>query len=146
MYLIRFRTYNTTPNKNLWGQGASERKSAAKYLYWSISMKSRHLGFGVFIDIWSMGKGEGASFLAFHVHKERPRLTALPFSLSDHKENGRGVYNSGLLMCISFSKGWLTESIKGRDETRGVCPLSWSVFAPLCQFHMPIWCPLGCPN
>ncbi len=57
------------------------------------------------------GGGGGASFLAFHVHKERPLLTALPFSLSDHKENGRGVYNSGLLMCISFSKGWLTEYI-----------------------------------
>ncbi len=37
---------------NLGGKGATER--AAKYLCWSIFKKSRHLGFGVFIDIWSM--------------------------------------------------------------------------------------------
>jgi hypothetical protein len=37
------------------GIGASDRKTpAAKYLYWSIFLKSRHLGFDVFIDIWSM--------------------------------------------------------------------------------------------
>ncbi len=37
------------------GEGASDRYSpAAKYLYWTIFKKSRHLGFGVFIDIWSM--------------------------------------------------------------------------------------------
>jgi hypothetical protein len=28
---------------------------AAKYLYWSIFKKDRHFGFGVFLDIWSMG-------------------------------------------------------------------------------------------
>ncbi len=39
------------PNKNLEGEGASDRWTpAAKYLYWSIFKKSRHLGFGVFID------------------------------------------------------------------------------------------------
>jgi hypothetical protein len=27
---------------------------AAKSLYWTIFKKSRHLGFGVFMDIWSM--------------------------------------------------------------------------------------------
>jgi hypothetical protein len=32
---------------------------AAKYLYWSIFKKSRHLGFGVFIYIWSMGRRTG---------------------------------------------------------------------------------------
>jgi hypothetical protein len=30
------------------------QNTAAEYLYWSICKKSRHLGFGVFIDIWSM--------------------------------------------------------------------------------------------
>jgi hypothetical protein len=30
------------------------RNTAAKYLYWSIFRKSRHLGFGVCKDIWSM--------------------------------------------------------------------------------------------
>jgi hypothetical protein len=44
-----------TPNKNLGGEGVSDRETpAAKYLYWSIFKKSRHLGFSVFIDIWSM--------------------------------------------------------------------------------------------
>jgi hypothetical protein len=32
---------------------------AAKYLYWPICKKSRHLGFGVFIYIWSMGRRIG---------------------------------------------------------------------------------------
>ncbi len=37
------------------GEGTSDRYSpAAKYLYWSVFKKSRHLGFGVFIDSWSM--------------------------------------------------------------------------------------------
>ncbi len=37
------------------GSGASVKYTpAAKYLYWSIFKKSRHLGFGIFIDIWSM--------------------------------------------------------------------------------------------
>ncbi len=37
------------------GEGASDRQtSAAKYLYWSIFKKSRHLGFGVFIGIRSL--------------------------------------------------------------------------------------------
>jgi hypothetical protein len=46
----------TIPNKNQVGEGASDRYSPQtdKYLYWSIFEKSRHLGFGVFIDIWSM--------------------------------------------------------------------------------------------
>ncbi len=36
----------------IWGEGASIRYSpAAKYLYWLIFKKNRHLGFGVFIDI-----------------------------------------------------------------------------------------------
>ena len=30
---------------------------AVKFFYWSIFKKSRHLGFGVFIDIWSMTPG-----------------------------------------------------------------------------------------
>ncbi len=35
--------------------GASDRYSpAVKYIYWSILKKSRHLGFGVLIDIRSM--------------------------------------------------------------------------------------------
>jgi hypothetical protein len=34
------------------GEGASHRYSpAAKYLYWSINKKSRHLRFGIFLDI-----------------------------------------------------------------------------------------------
>jgi hypothetical protein len=34
--------------------GETDRQTpAAKYLYWSIFKQSRHLGFGVFIDIWS---------------------------------------------------------------------------------------------
>jgi len=46
---------STTPNKNQRGEGASDWKTpAAKYLYWLIFKKSGHLGFGVFIDIWSM--------------------------------------------------------------------------------------------
>ncbi len=32
----------------------TEKIPAAKYLYRSIFKKSRHLGFGVFIDIWPM--------------------------------------------------------------------------------------------
>ncbi len=38
------------PNKNLGGEGSSYRYTpAAKYLYWSIFKKSRHLGF-----VWSL--------------------------------------------------------------------------------------------
>jgi hypothetical protein len=37
------------------GSDALDRLTpAAKYLYWSIFKKSRHLRLGVFIDIWSM--------------------------------------------------------------------------------------------
>jgi hypothetical protein len=37
------------------GEGASDRSTpAAKYFYCSIYKKSRHVGFGVFIHIWSM--------------------------------------------------------------------------------------------
>jgi hypothetical protein len=36
------------------GGGLRQISPAAKYLEWSIFKKSRHLGFGVFIDIWSM--------------------------------------------------------------------------------------------
>ncbi len=32
----------------------TDKHLAAKYIYWSIFKKCRHLGFGVFIDIWSM--------------------------------------------------------------------------------------------
>jgi hypothetical protein len=39
------------------GIGALDRYTpAAKYLYWSIFKKSRHLGFGLFIDILSICK------------------------------------------------------------------------------------------
>jgi len=47
---------NNLKQKPKGGWGAQiEKTPAAKYLYWSIFKKSRHLGFGVFIDIWSMG-------------------------------------------------------------------------------------------
>jgi hypothetical protein len=37
------------------GSRVSDRYTpAAKYHYWPIFKKSRHLGFGIFIDIWSM--------------------------------------------------------------------------------------------
>jgi hypothetical protein len=37
------------------GSGSSDRYTpVAKYLYWSIFKKSRRLGFGVFLDIWSI--------------------------------------------------------------------------------------------
>ncbi len=42
----------STPNKTQEGMGP--QTPAAKSLYWSIFKKSRHLGFGVFMDIWSM--------------------------------------------------------------------------------------------
>ncbi len=38
----------------VFGQIPKLQNTAAKYLYWSIFKKSRHLGFGVFIDIWFM--------------------------------------------------------------------------------------------
>ncbi len=43
-----------------WGKGGpqTDKPPAAKYIYWSIFKKSRQLGFGVFIDIWSMGRGK----------------------------------------------------------------------------------------
>ncbi len=41
----------TTPNKT---EGRGPQTPAAKSLYWSIFKKSRHLGFGVFIDIWDL--------------------------------------------------------------------------------------------
>jgi hypothetical protein len=45
----------TTPNKNLGEEEASDRLTpAAKSLYRTILKKRRHLGFGVFIVIWSM--------------------------------------------------------------------------------------------
>jgi hypothetical protein len=45
----------TTPNKNLGGEGASDRSTpAAESLYRSIFKKSRHLGFGVFKTIWAI--------------------------------------------------------------------------------------------
>jgi hypothetical protein len=40
------------PKQNQGGEGASAICRQA--LYWSIFKKSRHLGFDVFIDIWSM--------------------------------------------------------------------------------------------
>jgi hypothetical protein len=43
---------NCFTKQNLGGGGP--QTPAAKSLYWSIFKKSRHLGFGVFIDIWSM--------------------------------------------------------------------------------------------
>ncbi len=43
-----------TPNKTQ--EGREPRTPASKSLYWSIFKKSRHLGFGIFIDIWSMGQ------------------------------------------------------------------------------------------
>ncbi len=49
----------STPNKNPEGEGASDRGTpAAKYLYWSIFKKSRHLGFVAFIDIWCLPPGD----------------------------------------------------------------------------------------
>jgi hypothetical protein len=36
------------------GIGGLRETPVAKYLYWSIFKKSGHLGFGIFIDIWSM--------------------------------------------------------------------------------------------
>jgi hypothetical protein len=57
VYLTKFRTYKialppqTRPTKPRRG---GLQKPAAKSLYWSIFKKSRRLGFGVFIDIWSM--------------------------------------------------------------------------------------------
>jgi hypothetical protein len=33
----------------------TDKTPAAVYLYWSILKKSRHLGFGGFIDIWFVG-------------------------------------------------------------------------------------------
>jgi hypothetical protein len=35
-------------------RGGGHRQKNTKYLYWSIFKKRRHLGFGIFIDIWSM--------------------------------------------------------------------------------------------
>ena len=43
-------------NRGRGERGSGPQTPAAKYLYWPIFKKSRHLGFGVFIDIWSMGK------------------------------------------------------------------------------------------
>jgi hypothetical protein len=41
---------------------------AAKYLYWSIFKKSRHLGFGVFIDIWSLVPPNAGAALCFDIY------------------------------------------------------------------------------
>jgi hypothetical protein len=46
----------TSPNKALEGRGPQTDKHlpSSTFLYWSIFKKSPHLGFGVFIYIWSM--------------------------------------------------------------------------------------------
>jgi hypothetical protein len=41
---------------------------AAKYLYWSIFKKSRHLGFVVFIDIWSLVPPNAGAALCFDIY------------------------------------------------------------------------------
>ncbi len=61
--MTKFRTYKIVlhPKQNLGGEGASDRYTPAAnlpVLYWSIFKKSRHLGFGVFVDIWSMTFGK----------------------------------------------------------------------------------------
>ncbi len=55
MYLTKFRTYKIAlPPQTKPRGGRGPQTPAAKSLYWSIFKKSRHLGFGVFIDKWSM--------------------------------------------------------------------------------------------
>jgi hypothetical protein len=47
----------TTPNKNLGGDGASDKHLPPSTFTSQFFKKSRHLGFGVFIDNWSMPRG-----------------------------------------------------------------------------------------
>ncbi len=65
--VVNLHTYTVCKRRGEYGVigGASDRYShAAKYLCWPIFKKSRHLGFGVFIDNWSMTKP-----LEYHVHQ-----------------------------------------------------------------------------
>ncbi len=58
MYLTKFRTYKIAlPPQTKPRRGGGPQTPAVKSLYLSILKKSRHLGFGVFIDIWSMYGG-----------------------------------------------------------------------------------------
>jgi hypothetical protein len=54
-YLIRFRNYKIALQHQQNQGEEGPQTLAVKSLYWSIFNKSRHLGFGVFINIWSMG-------------------------------------------------------------------------------------------
>jgi hypothetical protein len=46
---------NTPQTKPRRGGGSlTDKHLRAKYLFWSICKNSQHLGFNVFIDIWSM--------------------------------------------------------------------------------------------
>ncbi len=60
--ILNLQNCFSTPNKNLGGEGASDRQSpAAKSLYRSFLKKRRPLGFGVFIIILSMLQAEQQS-------------------------------------------------------------------------------------
>ncbi len=75
VYLTRIRTYTIA----LPPQGASDRLTpAARSLYKSIFKKSRHLGFGVFPDIWSREEMISCWKIPVHCSNEN-RAYSCPF-------------------------------------------------------------------
>ncbi len=99
MYVTRFRTYKIAlplQNKNLGGRGPQINKHLPpSTITGQFFKKSRHLGFDVFIDIWSMVSPVCGEQCADHKEKAE-RHAALPTPGQSHLLQGKRELLKGL--------------------------------------------------